>query len=122
MCNYIHPSTHPSSSTLSGAGSRGQLLEQGHPDFPLLGHFLQLYREDPEVFLVQPSNIVHIFFISNLNLVLSDKIYCIGLLTLAHSHKAQGSILLENIKSATRLHPFTLYTYDCVSHHSNLAD
>ena len=30
--------------------------EQGHPDFPLPRHFLQLYREDPEAFPGQPSH------------------------------------------------------------------
>ena len=49
---------HPSSSALSGAGSRGQLPEQEHPDFPLPGHFFQLFREDPKAFPGQPSNIV----------------------------------------------------------------
>ena len=40
------------------AGSRGQLSEQGHPEFPLGGHFLQLFREDPKAFPGQPSDIV----------------------------------------------------------------
>ena len=44
----IHPSIHPSIFfRLSGAGSRGQLSEQGRPDFPLPGRFLQLLRRIP---------------------------------------------------------------------------
>ena len=53
------PSIHPSIFfRLSGAGSQGQLPEQGHPDFPLPGHFLQLFREDPKAFPGQLSDIV----------------------------------------------------------------
>ena len=54
----IHLSIHPSSSALSGTGSREQLSEQGHSDFPLPGHFLQLFREDPKAFPGQPRDIV----------------------------------------------------------------
>ena len=43
---------------LSRARSRGQLPEQGHPDLPLPGHFLQHFREDPKAFPGQPSNTV----------------------------------------------------------------
>ena len=55
---WIQISIHPSSSVLSGAGSRGQLSEQALPDFPIPGHFLQLFREDPKAFPGQPSDIV----------------------------------------------------------------
>ena len=51
----IHPSIFV---CLSGAGSRGQLPEQGHPDFPLPGHFLQLFQEDPKAFPGQLGDIV----------------------------------------------------------------
>ena len=43
---------------LSRAGSQGQLPQQGHPDFPLPGHFLQLFRENPKAFPGQLSDIV----------------------------------------------------------------
>ena len=46
-CDKVHPSIFVH---LSGAGSWGQLLEQGHPDLPLHGHFLQLFQEDPKAF------------------------------------------------------------------------
>ena len=52
----VVPSIHPSSSALSRARSHGQLPEQGHPDFPLPGHFLQLFRGDPKAFPGQLSN------------------------------------------------------------------
>ncbi|KAM8748088.1 uncharacterized protein AB9X84_015870 isoform 2-T4 [Acanthopagrus schlegelii] len=52
-------SIHPSILIrLSKPGSRGQLPEQGHPDFPLPGHFLQLFREDPKAFPDQLGDIV----------------------------------------------------------------
>ena len=55
----IHPSIHPSIFfRLSRAGSRGQLSEQGHPDFPHPGHFLQLFWEDPKAFPGQLGDIV----------------------------------------------------------------
>ena len=43
---------------LSGAGTRGQLPKQGHPDFPLPEHFLQLSWEDPKAFPGQLGDIV----------------------------------------------------------------
>ena len=46
-------SIHPSS-----AASRGQQLEQRSPDVPVSGHFLQLFRGDPEAFPGQPRDIV----------------------------------------------------------------
>ena len=50
---------HPSIFFCSyGAWLQGQLSEQGHPDFPLPGHFLQLFREDPKAFPGQPNDIV----------------------------------------------------------------
>ncbi|KAI3365133.1 hypothetical protein L3Q82_010117, partial [Scortum barcoo] len=54
----IHPSIHPSSSALSGTGSRRQQSEQRCPDFPHPRHFLQLFRGDPEAFPGQPRDIV----------------------------------------------------------------
>ena len=58
LCLVSYPSIHPSIFfRLSGIGSRGQLSEQGHPDFPLPRHFLQLLREDPKAFPGQPSDI-----------------------------------------------------------------
>jgi len=54
----IHPSIHPSSAASPGVGSRGQQLEQRNPDFPVPGHFLQLFRRDPEAFPGQPRDIV----------------------------------------------------------------
>ena len=55
----IHPSIHPSIFfRLSRAGSRGQLPEQGHPDFPLPRHFIQLFWEYPKAFAGQLSNTV----------------------------------------------------------------
>ena len=47
---------------LSMGALRGQLSEQGHPDFPLPGHFLQLLREDPKAFPGQPSDIVIVLY------------------------------------------------------------
>ena len=52
---WFHPSIFV---RLSGAGSWGQLPEQGHSDFSLPGHFLQLFREDPKAFQGQLSNSV----------------------------------------------------------------
>ena len=50
FCVKAH-SIHPSIFVrLSGAGLWGQLPEQGHPDFPMPGHFLQLFWEDPKAF------------------------------------------------------------------------
>ena len=55
----IHPSIHPSIFfRLSRAGSRGQLPEPGHPDFPLPRHFIQLFWEYPKAFAGQLSNTV----------------------------------------------------------------
>ena len=51
----VHPSIFV---YLSGAGSQGQLPEQGRPDFPLPGYFLQLFREDPKAFPGQLGDIV----------------------------------------------------------------
>ena len=53
-----HESIHPSYSALSEARSWGQLSEQGHWDFPLPGHFLQLFWEHPKAFSGQPSDLV----------------------------------------------------------------
>ncbi|KAI3359440.1 hypothetical protein L3Q82_002948 [Scortum barcoo] len=53
-----YPSIHPSSSALSGTGSRRQQSEQRCPDFPHPRHFLQLFRGDPEAFPGQPRDIV----------------------------------------------------------------
>ena len=47
--NLVTPSIHLLSLYLS---------EQGHPDFPLPRHLLQLFREDPKVFPGQLSDIV----------------------------------------------------------------
>ena len=59
LCINIYLIIHPSIFVrLSGAGSRGQLPVQGHPDFPLPGHFPQLFREDPKAFSGQLGNIV----------------------------------------------------------------
>ncbi|XP_062311935.1 uncharacterized protein LOC134016604 [Osmerus eperlanus] len=52
------PSIHPSSSACPGVGSRGQQPKQGGPDFPLPGHFHQLFLGDPEAFPGQPRDIV----------------------------------------------------------------
>ena len=47
----IHPSIHPSIiCRFSGIGSWGQQLEQRNPDVPIPGHFLQLFRGDPDAF------------------------------------------------------------------------
>ncbi|KAI3361490.1 hypothetical protein L3Q82_013637 [Scortum barcoo] len=51
-------SIHPSSSALSGTGSRRQQSEQRCPDFPHPRHFLQLFRGDPEAFPGQLRDIV----------------------------------------------------------------
>ncbi|KAK3529226.1 hypothetical protein QTP70_021926 [Hemibagrus guttatus] len=42
--------------TAARAGSWGQQSKQGCPDFPLPGHFLQLFRRDPEAFPGQPRD------------------------------------------------------------------
>ena len=52
---FIHPSVF---FRLSRAGSRGQLSEQGHPDFPHPRCFLQLFWEDPKAFPGQLGDIV----------------------------------------------------------------
>ena len=44
------PSIHPLSAASPGVGSGGQQLEQRNPDVPVPGHFLQLFRGDPEAF------------------------------------------------------------------------
>ena len=50
MSEAIHPSIHPSIIVrLSGAGLRGQLPEQGHPDFPLPGHLWNVWGYSDEV-------------------------------------------------------------------------
>ena len=54
-CISIHPSIF---FRLSRVGLRGQLPEQGHPDFPHPGHFLQLFWEDPKAFPGQLGDIV----------------------------------------------------------------
>ena len=52
-------SIHPLSAASPGVGSRGQQLEQRNPDVPVPGHFLQLFRGDPEAFPGQPRDIVN---------------------------------------------------------------
>ncbi|KAL3983525.1 myosin XVIII [Sarotherodon galilaeus] len=52
------PSIHPSSSALSGAGSRGQQPKQRSPDLPLPSHLLQLIRGNTKAFPGQPRDII----------------------------------------------------------------
>ena len=54
----LHPSIHPSYAASPGVGSQGQQLEQRNPDVPVPGHFLQLFRGDPEAFPGQLREIV----------------------------------------------------------------
>ena len=56
MTFICHPSIVFS---LFGAGSQGQLSEQGHPDFLVPGHFLWLFREDPKGAARHPAEETH---------------------------------------------------------------
>ena len=56
---FGHPSIHPSIFfRLSGVGSRGEQPKEGNPDFPLPGHFVQLFPGDPEAFPGQLRDVV----------------------------------------------------------------